>query len=131
MSLFRRKDGPTPEPRHGLGMMEELELIWTRVRTLALGAPVLLLVGFGAGEVANQILEIPTDATVRFTTEKEVPNIHLEAISNRMQTIAAEGSKTVDYVTMYREHVEPVEKVLRRRGLSDSRARRISWPLVQ
>ena len=131
MGLFRRQDRTTPEPMHGLGMMEELELIWRRVRTLALGAPILLLVGFGAGEVANQILEIPVDAAVRFSTEKEVPRIHLEALSNRMQTIAAEGSKTVDYVTMYREHVEPVEKVLRRRGLSDSRARKISWPLVQ
>ena len=112
-------------------MMEELEVIWRRVRTLALGAPVLLLVGFGAGEFANQILEIPSDKAVRFSTEKEVPRIHLEALSGRMHSIAAEGSKTVEYVTMYREHVEPVEKVLRRRGLSEARARKISWPLVQ
>ena len=112
-------------------MMEELEVIWRRVRTLALGAPVLLLVGFGAGEVANTVLEIPSHKAVRFTTEKEVPRIHLEALSGRMHSIAAEGSKTVEYVTMYRDHVEPVEKVLRRRGLSEARARKISWPLVQ
>lgn len=130
MSLFRRKDR-RPEPRQGLGMMEELELIWQRVRTLALGAPVLLLVGFGAGEVANTVLEIPSGKAVRFTTEKEVPRIHLEALSSRMRGIASEGTKTVDYVTLYREHVEPVEKVLRRHGISDSRARKISWPLVQ
>ena len=130
MSLFRRQDSTTPEPRHGLGMMEELELIWSRVRTLALGAPILLLVGFSAGEVANRILELPSGAAARLSTEKD-PDIHYEQLSNRMQTISAEGSKTVEYVTMYREHVEPVEKVLRRRGLSDARARKISWPLVQ
>jgi soluble lytic murein transglycosylase-like protein len=111
-------------------MMEELELIWRRVRTLALGAPVLLLVGFSAGEVANRILELPSGAAARLSTEKD-PNLHYEQLSNRMLTIAAEGSKTADYVTMYRDHVEPVEKVLRRRGLSDTRARKISWPLVQ
>src|SRR5688500_18295004 len=104
MSLFRRQDSTTPKPRHGLGMMEELELIWSRVRTLALGAPVLLLVGFSAGEVANRILELPSGAAARLSTEKN-PNIHYEKLSNRMLTIAAEGSKTADYVTMYREHV--------------------------
>jgi hypothetical protein len=130
MSLFRRQDSTTPKPRHGLGMMEELELIWSRVRTLALGVPVLLLVGFSAGEVANRILELPSGAAARISTEKN-PNIRYEQLSNQMQTISAEGSKTVEYVTMYREHVEPVEKVLRRRGLSHARARKISWPLVQ
>ena len=111
-------------------MMEELELIWSRVRTLALGAPILLLVGFSAGEVADRILELPSGAAARLSTEKN-PQLHYETLSNRMQTISAEGSKTVEYVTMYREHVEPVEKVLRRRGLSETRARKISWPLVQ
>jgi hypothetical protein len=130
MSLFRRQDSTTPEPRQGLGMMEELELIWSRVRTLALGAPILLLVGFSAGEVANRILELPSGAAARISTEKN-PNIRYEQLSNEMQTISAEGSKTVEYVTLYREHVEPVEKVLRRRGLSHARARKISWPLVQ
>jgi hypothetical protein len=131
MSWFRRTEKLSIDTRRSLGMMEELEVIWRRVRTLALGAPVLLLVGFGAGEFANRILEIPSDKAVRFSTEKEVPRIHLEALSNRMHSIAAEGRQTVDYVTMYREHVEPVEKVLRRRGLSETRARKISWPLVQ
>ncbi|MGQ0561989.1 MAG: lytic transglycosylase domain-containing protein [Gemmatimonadota bacterium] len=112
-------------------MMEELELIWRRVRTLALGAPVLLLAGFGAGEATKGLLEVPADKAVRFTTEKEVPRIHLEALSSRMHSIAASGEATVDYVTLYREHVEPVEKVLLRHGISSARARKISWPLVQ
>ena len=112
-------------------MMEELEQLWRRLRGLAHVAPVLLLVGFSAGEVTNRILEVPADKTVRLTTEKEVPRVHIEALAGTMQRIRGEGHKTVEYVTLYREHVEPVEKVLRRRGISESTARKISWPLVE
>lgn len=131
MRLFRRKEADRSEFGRDLGMMEELESLWRRVRTLALGAPVLLLVGFSAGEVANRVLEVPADKAVRFSTEKEVPRIHLEALARSMESISREGSKTVTYVEMYQNHVEPVEKVLKRRGISDRLARKISWPLVQ
>lgn len=131
MSLFRRKEADRSEFGRNLGMMEELELIWRRVRKLALGVPVMLLVGFSAGELSNRLLDVPADKAVRFSTEKEVPRIHLESLARRMESISREGSKTVDYVTMYQDHVEPVEKVLRRRGISDRTARKISWPLVQ
>ena len=130
MPLFRRTDTDRSE-RSNLGMMEELELIWRRVRALALGVPVLLLVGFSAGELANRLLVVPADKAVRFSTEKEVPRIHLEALARRMESISREGTKTVDYVTMYQDHVEPVEKVLRRHGIAERTARKISWPLVQ
>ena len=112
-------------------MMEELELVWRRVRTLVLGAPLLLLVGFGAGEVANQLLEVSADKAVRFSHEKNIPAYRLEAVAGTMHRIAAEGSKTEDYVTLYRDHVAPVEKVLRRHGVGTRTARRISWPLVE
>jgi hypothetical protein len=112
-------------------MMEELELIWRRVRTLALGAPILLIVGFGAGDVANQLLKVPSDKAVRFTTEKAVPGIHLEAIGTFLNRLHREGSRTVSYVATYRHDVEPVEKVLRRHGISNGIARKISWPLIQ
>lgn len=111
--------------------MEELEVIWRRVRALALGAPLLLLVGFGAGDLANRLLAISPDKTIRFTTGKEVPRFRLDAAAFRMHRIHDAGAKTVDYVTLYREHVEPVEKVLRRHGIANSTARRISWPIVE
>jgi hypothetical protein len=131
MSWFRSRKTSSFEPSRQLGMMEELEVIWRRVRTLVLGAPVLLLVGFGTGEIANQLLSIPTDKAVRFTTEKEVPAFHLEALSSRMHHVRDSGKQTVEYVTLYREHVEPVERVLQRHGISGTTARRISWPLVE
>ncbi len=131
MHWFRRKETQAIDPSRVLGMMEELELLWRRVRRLALGVPVLLLVGFGAGDVANQLLKIPAHKTVRFSTEKEVPRIHLDALAGTLHRIRSEGEMTVDYVTTYREDVEPVEKVLRRHGISNRTARRISWPLVQ
>jgi hypothetical protein len=112
-------------------MMEELEQLWRRFRALAHVAPVLLLVGFGAGEVADRLLEVPDSKSVRLSTEKEVPRVHIEALAGTMQRIRGEGAKTVDYVALYHEHVEPVEKVLRRHGISHATARKISWPLVE
>ena len=112
-------------------MMEELELTWRRVRTLVLGAPVLLLVGFGAGELANRMLEVSADKAVRFSAEQNIPVVRLESVAGTMHRISLEGSKTEEYVTLYREHVEPVEKVLRRHGIGARTARRISWPLVE
>jgi len=131
MRAFRRRKSTLLDSSRKLGMLEELELIWRRVRGIALAAPVLLLVGFGAGEVANRILEIPASKAVRFQTEKEVPRIRLDALTGRMHRIHDEGTRTVDYVTLYREHVEPVEKVLRRHGVASVTARKISWPLVE
>jgi hypothetical protein len=112
-------------------MMEELERLWRRLRALAHVAPVLLLVGFGAGEVANRMLDVPDDKSVRMSGEPGVERDQIDAIAGRMERIRGEGVKTVSYVSMYREHVEPVEKVLRRHGISSATARKISWPLVE
>jgi hypothetical protein len=129
MKLFRAKRLPAP-PRRG-GMMDDLERLARRLRALPLAAPVLLLVGLGAGKVTNRALELPDDAVVRVSSEKEVPLVRLEALSARMAAMSADGKATADYVEMYREHVEPVERVLRKRGLSRPVARKISWPLVE
>jgi hypothetical protein len=112
-------------------MIEELEQSWRRFRALAHIAPVLLLVGFGAGSVANRLLEVPENRSVRISTEKEVPRVHIEALAGTMQRVRGEGAKTVTYVSLYREHVKPVEMVLRRHGISWVVARKISWPLVE
>jgi hypothetical protein len=112
-------------------MMEELERLWRRVRALAHVAPVLLLVGFSAGEIANRLLDMPDDKAVRLSSGKAVERGQLEAMSGLMQRIRGEGQKTVTYVSLYREHVEPVEKVLLRHGVPSKNARKISWPLVE
>lgn len=112
-------------------MMEDLERLWRRLRALAHVAPVLLVVGFTGGEVVNRVLDVPDDKVVRLSTEKGVEGMHIEALAGKMQRIRGEGQKTVSYVSLYREHVEPVEKVLRRHGVSSAVARKISWPLVE
>jgi soluble lytic murein transglycosylase-like protein len=112
-------------------MMEDLERVWRRAKALAHVAPVLLLVGFGAGEVADRMLKLPEDKPARLTTEKDIEMDRLTAMSGAMERIHGEGQKTVSYVSLYREHVEPVEKVLRRHGISSTTARKISWPLVE
>lgn len=131
MRVFRRRKLTPLDSSPRLDMLEELELIWRRVRAALRGVPILLVVGFGAGEVANRMLEVPADEAVRFESASNAPRFHLEALSDRMRHIHDEGTRTVDYVTLYREHVEPVEKVLRRHGVASLTARKISWPLVE
>ena len=129
MKLFRRSFDPDRVQRTGL--FDDLELLLRRVRRFGLAAPVLLLVGFGAGSVTNEVLEVPEGQAVRTPTEAPVPRVHLEVLSRHMDRLRSSGEETVDYVTMYNDHVAPVEDVLRRRGVADQTARQIAWPLVQ
>jgi soluble lytic murein transglycosylase-like protein len=48
-----------------------------------------------------------------------------------MGAIRQDGDRTVKYVTLYTDHVAPVEQVLRRRGVPRVTARRVAWPLVE
>lgn len=129
MKLFRRSYYPDRDSRPGL--FEDLELLLRRVRAVGLAAPFLLLVGFSVGNATNGMLELPEDSTVRTPTEAEVPRVHLEVLSRHMERLRDEGSETVEYVALYQDHVAPVEAVLRRRGVSDTTARQVAWPLVQ
>jgi soluble lytic murein transglycosylase-like protein len=112
-------------------MVHEVERLLRGLRALPLAAPLLLLLGLGAGELAKVALRIPDDTAARETTEKDVPRVHLDALSSRMTAMRDDGARTVDYVTLYRDHVQPVERALRKRGVSRAEARRISWPLVE
>lgn len=111
--------------------MHELEQLGLKLRRVLLGAPLLLLVGFGAGEATKRALKLPEDAPTGSVVAMDVPKVRLDALSERMQLVREAGSRTVDYVTMYTEHVEPIELVLRKRGVPASYAREISWPLVE
>lgn len=128
MALFRRKIREETPKRSAFHELEQLGL---KLRRFLLGAPLLLLVGFGAGEAAKRTLRIPEQAEARHAQEAGVPRVRLDALSDRMRDLRDDGERTVDYVTMYTEHVEPIEKVLTRRGVSSSHAREISWPLVE
>src|SRR5687768_4536007 len=105
MKLFPNRERRDQADR--LGMIEELQRVMRRMRALPLAAPVLLLMGFGFGQVTNRGLSVPGDGAVRETTEKGVPRVHLEALSRRMQSMNVDGRNTVEYVRMYREHVAP------------------------
>jgi hypothetical protein len=129
MRLFRRRDRSGGVRRAGL--FEDLELLLRRVRAVGLAAPLLLFVGFGVGNVTNRVLEVPEGRIVRASVEEYVPRVHLELLSRHMERLRSAGDETVDYVTMYQEHVAPVEAVLRKRGVNERTARQVAWPLVE
>jgi hypothetical protein len=129
MKLFRRSFDP--ERRTRTGLFEDLELLLRRLRTVGLAAPVLLLVGFGAGSATNGLLEVPEGRMVRAPLDAPVPRVHLEVLSRHLERLRSAGDETADYVTLYQEHVAPVEAVLRKRGVNEKTARQVAWPLVQ
>lgn len=128
MKLFRKKpdNGLDPCP----GVLDDLERLWRRARALPLAAPLLLLVGLGAGRATNDALVTPSAESLREPTSS-VARVHLEALTEHLSALRNDGTRTEDFLTIYRDQVQPVEKVLRNRGLPSDRARRIAWPLVQ
>lgn len=114
-------------------LLDELERLVRRVRRVVpLAAPILLFAGWSLGKVTTRALELPANAVVADRADvQDVPRVQIEALTRTMGAIQADGQKTVDYVTLYRNHVMPVEQVLRRRGVSDVTARRVAWPLVR
>lgn len=128
MKLFRR--AYTPDPDQRAGIFEELEVLLRRVRAVGLAAPLLLLVGFGVGNVTTDRLEAPESIT-RLAVDERAPRVHLELLSRHMERLQDTGTQTEDHVALYQDHVAPVEAVLRRRGVSEATARQVAWPLVQ
>lgn len=109
-------------------LVEDLERLWRRVRALPLVAPVLLFAGLGAGNLTGSKLDVPESGTLALD---ESARIELRALSERMRGVRSTGSVTEDYIAVYREHVEPVERVLQNRGIPKEQARKIAWPLVE
>jgi soluble lytic murein transglycosylase-like protein len=122
----------TSAPR---GMLYELELLLRRLRVLLVAAPILLLTGFGAGEATRVILRLQEpDAPDPNVTKAAEGRVKLDVLSSQMNAMRAmriKGEHTVGVVEKYRQDVEPVERVLLKRGLSLRAAREISWPLVR
>jgi hypothetical protein len=122
--------GRRPDQSERVSMLEDLERLARRLRALPLVAPFLLLVGFGAGEVAKRALKMPDEA-VSETSVSAFPRLHLDALDRRVLSVRDDGDSTVKIMRKYRQEIEPVEKVLRNHGVSRSNARKISWPLVE
>ncbi|MGH7507820.1 MAG: transglycosylase SLT domain-containing protein, partial [Longimicrobiales bacterium] len=125
--LRRRKSQQKSAERRPL--LQELERLLKRALVVPLAAPVLLLVGFSVGEVTTESLALPAEVPVR--AGPHVPRIQLESLGRFMETIRRSGAATVSYVTMYQEHVAPVEASLLKRGIPEATARRVAWPLVE
>lgn len=129
MKLFRRSFAPDPDERAGI--FEDLELLLRRIRAVGLAAPLLLVVGFGVGDVTTGEMESGEVTVGVAAVEAPAPRVHLELLSRHMERLQDSGSQTEDWVTLYQDHVAPVEAVLRRRGVSETTARQVAWPLVQ
>ena len=129
MRLFRERRHPDSGPRTGI--LEDLERLARRARALPVAALALMVVGFGVGDLSKSYLELPDGTAARAPTENSVPRVRLEGLSRRLSELRSDGENTVEYVSMYKQHVAPVEKVLRRRGVGRTTARQIAWPLVQ
>jgi soluble lytic murein transglycosylase-like protein len=128
MQLFR---GKTQQTGARSGLLEDLERLARRVRAVPLAALALMLVGWGVGDFSKSYLQLPDGTPARTPSRHTVPRVHLEGLSRHLAQLRSAGDNTVEYVALYQEHVAPVEKVLRRRGVGRETARRIAWPLVE
>lgn len=129
MQLFKKRTLDRSIRRTGI--LEDFEQFCRRAKAILVVAPLLLVVGFGAGGLTNRALELPDDAEIRIRLADDVPRVKLEALSSRMQKLRTEGENTAEYVTLYNELIAPIERVLRGRGVSEETARRVAWPLVE
>jgi soluble lytic murein transglycosylase-like protein len=108
-----------------------METLKRRTRAFSMAAPFVLFVGFGLGDFTNEALD-GEDRIGRMTSNMEaIPLAHLEVLSRNLARVHDSGRETAEYVTLYQDHVAPVEAVLRRRGVSDATARQVAWPLVE
>jgi soluble lytic murein transglycosylase-like protein len=131
MRLFRRDTAPVRGPRSGL--FDDMEILARRTRTVSMAAPFLLFLGFGLGDVTNRALEAPASRIAGATADPgdALPLADLEVLGRNLERVHETGQETTEYVTLYQDHVAPVEAVLRRRGVSEKTARQVAWPLVE
>lgn len=126
MRIFGKRDSDGSER---LGIVQELELLARRARLLALILPVLLVFGFGAGHVVRGALGLPDGSPAR-VSEAGV-RVHLGSLDQALRRARLTGDSTAEYVQLYQTEVAPIERVLHRRGVPRSVARRVAWPLVE
>lgn len=129
MKLLRRDTFSVRGLRAGL--FDDTGTLARRTRLVSMAAPFLLFLAFGLGDFTNRALEAD-DRVARISSElDEMPLAHLEVLGRNLERVHDTGVKTAEYVTLYHDHVAPVEAVLRRRGITEATARQVAWPLVQ
>jgi hypothetical protein len=113
------------------GLFDDMETFARRTRRLSMAAPFVLFVGFGLGDFTNRALDADDRIGGLTANVDQIPLAHLEVLSRNLERVHDSGKETAEYVTLYQDHVAPVEAVLRRRGVSEVTARQVAWPLVQ
>jgi hypothetical protein len=111
-------------------MLEDVERIWRHSRFILCTAPILLVFGVSTGHVTNRALGMDENTVAR-TPAIAMANLPLATLNDRMREVRDAGDHTSTTVGVYKEHVAPVERVLRKRGVSKSTARKVAWPLVE
>jgi hypothetical protein len=129
MTLFRKQRNDAVGQSSGI--VRELEGLLRSLRLMPLVGLVLIAGGFGFGNLTARWLELPEDRPVRQPTVVEVPLTELQLLGRNLHSLRSNGAETVEYVTTYREHIEPVERTLLRRGMPAATARQVAWPLVE
>jgi soluble lytic murein transglycosylase-like protein len=112
-------------------MIEELESLLKRALLLPLAIPLFLLAGWGLGHLTSREISLPEGSPVRVAAARFTPQADLEVLSRYMGELRTDGKDTEEYVTLYRDHVRPVEASLKRWGISPNLARKVAWPLVE
>lgn len=127
MGIFRRSSSNERARRSDL--LAELERFARRLLVVPVAAPLFLLVGFGLGEVSSVALALPEYEADR--PIQRTPRTTLDLIGRTMADLRRDGEATTGFVSVYQEHVAPVEKVLAGRGVPAETARKVAWPLVE
>ncbi|HKJ92899.1 MAG TPA: lytic transglycosylase domain-containing protein [Longimicrobiales bacterium] len=112
-------------------MIARLEsmLRWARLSLIAV--PVLLFGGWGLGHLTARAIELPANAPVRIAAAPHTPTGKLDRLNRYTSFLREDGLRTRNYITLYNDHVHPVEETLLGWGVDHRTARKVAWPLVE
>ncbi|HUG02354.1 MAG TPA: lytic transglycosylase domain-containing protein [Longimicrobiales bacterium] len=125
---MRRKRSNRPR-RPRAGFFDEIERIARRAKLLVFAVPLLALAGFTLGDATTRALALPIYEPG--AEGSRIDGVEVVTLSDKMADMRIAGDETGEFVRVYREHVQPIERVLQARGVPSERARSIAWPLVE
>lgn len=111
--------------------MEDLERLARHVRALPLVGIFLLLAGFATGNISRHYIDPPQHSSGPDQLDPRASHDQIDLLSQRMVDWLVDGDSTEAKAAFYREEVEPVERVLRARGIDPQLARQVAWPLTR
>ncbi len=123
----RKRSNRPRRPR--AGFFDEFERIARRAKLLLYALPLLALAGFTLGDATTKALALPIYEPGAHVSR--IDGVEVVSLSDRMAELRTAGDETGEFVRVYRDHVQPVERVLQARGVPAERARQIAWPLVE